>query len=48
MVGTRSESSMVVFTSTEVGTFNINGITIHLELSIPIISDFKYFDINGK
>src|SRR5688572_6011478 len=43
-----SKSPIAVLAPTGVAAFNIDGITIHSGLSIPIVNDTKRFDINGK
>jgi hypothetical protein len=48
MVGTKSKSPVVVLAPTGVAAFNINGMTLHSGLSIPIINDEKHLDINGE
>ena len=48
MVGAESRSPVVVLAPTGVASFNINGMTIHSGLSIPIINDAKRLDINGE
>src|SRR5579859_1332034 len=48
MVGPGSKSPMVVFVPTGVAAYNINGIIIHSELSIPIINNVKRLDIKGE
>ena len=47
MMGVRSKSPVLVLASTDIATFNINGIMIYSALSIPIIAN-KNLDINGK
>src|SRR5437764_10194336 len=46
MTGVRSKSPVLVLAPTGVTAFNINGITVHSALSIPIIA--KDLDINGE
>ena len=46
MTGVRSKSPVLVLAPTGVAAFNINGITVHSALSIPIIA--KDLDINGE
>src|SRR4051794_17547810 len=48
MVRTESKSPMIVLALTGVTAFNIDGITLHSELSIPIINDSKRLKINGE
>jgi ATP-dependent DNA helicase PIF1 len=48
MVGTGSKSPIIVLAPTGVAAFNIDGMTIHSALSIPIINDKKRLDINGE
>ncbi|GES96641.1 ATP-dependent DNA helicase Pif1-like [Rhizophagus clarus] len=48
MVGTRSKSPIIVLAPTEVAAFNINRVTIHSRLSIPIINDSKCLNINSE
>src|ERR1044072_3260901 len=48
MAGTGSKSPIFVLASTGVAAFNINGMTIHSTLSIPIITNNKYLDIKGE
>ena len=48
MAGSGSKSPVVVLAPTGVAAFNINGVTIHSMLSIPIINDKKRFDIDGE
>jgi len=48
MTGTGSKSPVLVLAPTGVAAFNINGMTIHSTLSIPIITDNKRLDINGE
>ena len=43
-----SKSPAAVLAPTGVVAFNIDGITIHSGLSIPIINDSKRLDINGE
>ena len=43
-----SKSSIIVLALTGVAAFNIDGITVHLGLSIPIINDSKRMDIKGE
>src|SRR6266498_2572420 len=47
MTGVKSKSPVIVLAPTGVTAFNINGITIHSALSIPIIAN-KNLDINGE
>ena len=44
----KSESLIIMLTSTGVVAFNINRITVYSRLSIPIINDSKYIDIKGE
>ena len=46
MTGVRFKSPVLVLAPTGVAAFNINGITVHSALSIPIIA--KDLDINGE
>ena len=46
MTEVRSKSPVLVLAPTGIAAFNINGITVHLALSIPIIA--KNLDINGE
>jgi len=48
MVGTGSKSPMIVLAPTGVVAFNIDEITLHSGLSIPIINDSKHLEINGE
>ncbi|GBC05303.1 hypothetical protein RclHR1_06170007 [Rhizophagus clarus] len=48
MVGTGSKSPIIVLVPTGVAAFNIDGVTIHSGLSIPIINDSKRLDINKE
>jgi hypothetical protein len=45
MTGIRPKTPLHVIVSTEVAAFNINGLIIHLILSIPIFNN-KSIDIN--
>ena len=47
MTGVRFKSPVLVLAPTGVAAFNINGITVHSALSIPIIAN-KNLDINGE
>jgi hypothetical protein len=47
MVGIRSKAPVVVLAPTGVAAFNINGVTIHSSLSIPIITN-KSLDVKGE
>ena len=44
----RSKLPIVILTLTEVAAFNIDGIMIYFGLSILIVNDTKYLDINGE
>jgi len=44
----RSKLPIIVLASTGVVAFNIDGITVHSGLSIPIINDSKRMDIKGE
>src|SRR2546423_15584541 len=48
VVGTGSKSPMIVLAPTGVAAFNIDGITLHSGLLIPIINDSKRLEINGE
>ena len=47
MAGIGSKSPVLVLAPIGVVAFNINGMTIHSNLSIPIITN-KSFDLNGE
>ncbi len=47
MAGIGSKSPVLVLAPTGVAAFNINGMTIHSNLSIPIITN-KSLDLNGE
>jgi len=48
MAGIRSKLLVVVLAPMGVAAFNINGITIHSKLSIPIINNAKHLDIQDE
>ncbi len=48
MAGIRFKSPIVMLALTRVAAFNINRITIHSKLSIPIINDAKCLDIQDE
>jgi len=48
MIGIRSKSPVLMVVLTGVAAFNINRMTIHSMLSIPIINNNKNLDINGE